>query len=351
MAKDGSDSGFSWWRHPVRAVRAWLEQPERTRGESLLVGVLGTLLVMAVSGILAVLLAAITIVDFGGEAPLWMVVAAAIVAFGLGAAIGAFVVRRLYHAPRLNAAEKRFTSSESGRAAAEERLLENEAQLREAEDKIETVQKEVADLEPHRDIRLRIESYAEQIRLLLSRGLGTGLEDVEEELLAEPAKLINKMTGVEVRLSVWKPERLDDGQEGWRISHGPDHTDRECSAFSVPLDSSWIAYTQKQRRDDAVFGLSDLASRADVTGDDLSSFRKAGFRSLLCSRVATGPLTGHLRKKENTACLVALSRQPKAFSTVESRYLQFLGRLLSLHFQITELIEQVDRGGESTSAG
>jgi hypothetical protein len=298
--------------------------------------------------VLAIVLAAVTVVDFEGEVPLWLAVGMTFLALGLGIAAGAFVVRRLHHAPRLAAAAAQLESSEDQRQEIDKRLEETEAQLQEAEGKIEQAQAEVADLEPHRDIRVRIESYAEQIRLLLSRGLGTGLEDVEEELLAEPAKLINKMTGLEVRLSVWEPVQFEDGQEGWRISHGPDHTDRECTSFSVPLDASWIAYMQKQRPDDAVFGLSDLDSKPGVTGDDVSALRRARFRSLLCSRVATGPLTG--QRRENTSCLVALAREPHAFSTVESRYLQFLGRLLSLHFQITDLMQQVDAGGAASGS-
>jgi hypothetical protein len=347
MAKDGNERDFSWWRHPIRAADLWLDQPERTRRESLLIGILGTLLVTAAVAVLGVVLAAATIVDFGGEVPTWLALGATLLALGLGSAVGAFVVRRFHHRPKIAAAELRFEASVDKRQEVVEKLTAVEGQLDDAEDKIERAQTEVADLKPHRDIRIRIESYAEQIRLLLSRGLGTGLEDVEGELLAEPAKLINKMTGVESHLSVWEPAKLADGKDGWQISHGPDHTDRECSSFSVPLDDSWIAYTQKQRGDDAVFGLSDLSSRTDVTGDDIAALRNARFRSLLCSRVATGPLTG--RRRKNTACLVALAREPNAFSKVESRYLQFLGRLLSLHFQITDLMEQVDTGGSSSN--
>jgi hypothetical protein len=368
MAKDGNDVGVSWKRHPLKAASAWLDEPEGTRRQSLLIGILGTLLVSAALAVIGIILATATVVDLEEEVPLWLAVSVALLALALGTTAGALAVRRFYHTPKLAVAVEELASSEDQRQEAErklevvqERLLgaegkrneveaglgEAEAQLREAEETIEKAEAEVADLEPHRDIRERIESYAEQIRLLLSRGLGTGLEDVEEELLVEPARLMEEMTGCKVHLSIWEPQD-SGGETRWAISHRADHSDRECNNFSVPLDASWIASDQKLRPDDAVFGLSDLVAKQNVPGDDLIELRKAGFKALLCSRVATGPLTG--RRRENTDCLVALAKEPGAFSAVEGRYLQFLGRLLSLHFQITELMARIDEEGASSGA-
>ncbi|HEX3240582.1 MAG TPA: hypothetical protein VHR18_10665 [Solirubrobacterales bacterium] len=320
MAKDGSENDVSWFRHPLRASGAWLDQPERTRRESLLIGIVGTLLVTAVFAVAGLALAGFALVDLSGEVPVWIAVSFGVLALALGAVGGPLAVRRYYHVPR-------------------HRLETLEEELRQAEGQVEKARDEIADLKPHRDIRERIESYAEQIRLLLSRGLGTGLENVEEELLVEPARLMEEVAGCRVNLSIWEPETASDGSKRWRISHRADHSDRECNAFGVPLDASWIASDQKLRPDDAVFGISDLVAKKDVPGDDLTALRREGFKALLCSRVATGPLTGH--RRENTACLVALAREPRAFSQVEGRYLQFLGRLLSLHFQITDLLEMV----------
>lgn len=331
MGKKDGEKKKRRWLHPFRAIGQWLEEDETTsRRGNLLLGALGSLIASAIIFGIGLVVAAVAFVDFDGDVPMWVTIACVVLALGIGLASGAFMVARFYHRPRIEAVEK--LHSEAGRG-----LDDAESELDELKSDLRSAQQQIAGLAVHAEVRAKIESYVEQISLPLSQGLGSGLDDVEKILLVEPARLMQEVTGHQICLSVWKPDV--DGT--WEVLHSAGHTDRECQSFRLPLNSSWIAWNQKQKAMEgkSSFGVEDLGARTEVMGSDIAVFRNEGFRSLQCTPVATGAPD---QEAEDIPCLIALSREPHALTGIEYSYLQFLGRILAIHYRLVDLIEQVE---------
>jgi len=228
----------------------------------------------------------------GGRIPLWAASAGVLVAFVSGAA-----VRRLRRPAR--------APSQLERAAAD---------------------------------GLKLRAYMEQLRGVLG-GLGTGLENVEDELLLEPAKLIEEMARIDVRLAIFEPARTEEGEAHWHVRYRAGISKRECREFEVPLKDSYLAWIQPQWAPDEVFRLPDLREQFSSTvraGKDLEAFVRADFRVLKCVRIEQA------EPVKVGAWLVLLSKEKIPFNGIEDSYLVFLSHLLSIHFQLTGMTERLE---------
>lgn len=185
---------------------------------------------------------------------------------------------------------------------------------------------------------LKLRAYMEQLRGVLG-GLGSGLENVEDELLLEPAKLIEEMAGIDVRLAIFEPRRAEEGEAHWHVRYRAGISQRECREFEVPLKDSYLAWIQPQWAPDEVFRLPDLREQFSSTvraGKDLEAFVGADFRVLKCVRIEQP------EPVRVGAWLVLLSKEKIPFNGIEDSYLVFLSHLLSIHFQLTGMTERLE---------
>lgn len=242
------------------------------------------------------------VVHLGGKLSMPLVIAGFGLTLGFGVLLGAWAAARLYFRPRIRSLE----------ATRESRARADRAYVR------------------------GLEAYAEQVSLALTEDLGRTLDE-EKMLLFEPAKLIERIVGTTVHISLWKPEVDENGSRHWQPSLWPTHAPHECDDFRVPLRSSWIAYTQSQLDEAKVFGVPDLedsVKRGVARGADLTAFLRHDFHSLACYPISVGADDGDL---SDSPCLVMLGKEANAFSRWEQRYFIFIARLLALHLRIRAL--------------
>jgi ammonia channel protein AmtB len=72
----------------VRRLRTWLDRPQKTNRDAIVVGVLGGVLTAAVLYGAGGLLSLAAVVDFSGTAPVWLVAVVAGLALALGLLAG-----------------------------------------------------------------------------------------------------------------------------------------------------------------------------------------------------------------------------------------------------------------------
>jgi hypothetical protein len=259
-------------------------------------------------------LSAFEVLHLDGKLSMPLVIAGSGLALGFGVLLGACAATRLRFRPRIRslaaAQERRERAAEADRAG----------------------------------IRV-LEAYAEQVSLALTEDLGRTLDE-EKMLLFEPAKLIERIIGTPVHISLWKPEADESGSRRWQPSLWPTHAPHECDDFRVPLRSSWIAYTQGQLDKAKVFGVPDIrdsVERGVARGADLTAFLRHDLGSLACYPIALGG-GGDGGETSDSACLVMLARKANAFSRWEERYFVFIARLLALHLRIRALGPELEEG-------
>ncbi len=245
------------------------------------------------------------VVHLGGELSMPLVIAGFGLSLSFGVLLGALAAARLYFRPKIRSL----------------------AAARDSRDQA--------------DIRV-VEAYAEQVSLALTEDLGAALDE-EKMLLFEPAKLIERIVGTTVHISLWKQEAEGDGTPHWQPSLWPTHAPHECDDFRVPLRSSWIAYTLSQLDEAKVFGVPDIedsVKRGVAQGADLSAFLRHDFHSLACYPIADG--TAEDSDLGDGPCLVMLGKEVNAFSRREQRYFVFIARLLALHLRIRTLGQEFE---------
>jgi hypothetical protein len=189
--------------------------------------------------------------------------------------------------------------------------------------------------EIEKGVRLRV--YFEQMRHLMERGLGEGI-DLEQELLVKPARLIEEMTGRRIHLLILEPTGTESGST-WNIRFRAGISDGECREFEVPLRDSYIALKLRRGGTDMVFRLDDMHESQRSTrapGADVDAFQRAGFRvvKFVRSEVPDSP-------NEVTSCLVLLSREEELPNGTEDALLMLLSRCISIHFELTGMGKQV----------
>lgn len=272
----------------------------------MLLGFAGTALFSAIAALVGVLLSVLDLIDLEGKLPTPVVAAVGGVGFVAGAMGGALLVRALYYRPRLNSVRKERDKA--------------------------------------RDASRRHEAYAKHIHLLLMELHGNGIASEEDSLLLEPAQIMEQAIGTKIRLSVWAQaqDHTSLGKPKWTIECAPDHTDRQCHDFAVPVKDSWISFMENLKRNsegnkhgskDFVFGLPDLTNTSSE-GNDLKAFIEYGFESLRCTSVPSGD--GQSTDADETRCLVALAEEPDVFDETEDWYIIFLGQILGLHRRMSE---------------
>jgi hypothetical protein len=82
-------------RSPLRTIGGWLDRPQRTNRDALIVGLVGAAITAAVAYGLGQLLAVVDLVDFGGSLPVWLAALLAGAALGIGLLLGRRTVRGL----------------------------------------------------------------------------------------------------------------------------------------------------------------------------------------------------------------------------------------------------------------
>jgi hypothetical protein len=300
MAEDGHYKANSWRWSPIKALRKQLKKPAGSWGAVLLGGIISAVLFTSLGATVGLTLKAFDVVDLGAEWPSWLVAALLALALGFGAGLGTLVARGWVFGP-----------------------------------KVASLQSQIDELEPHRDSGLRVASYAEYLRVVLEHGLGDADFDVDAELLTRSAELIERSIGTKLYLSLWEPVLEGGGDTRWRLTHRRDHTNGECDAMEIRLKDSWIAHMQELGGDEPVFHIVDLSIDRSP-GKDRSTFRRLGFKSLMCHRAGTGPT-----EAQHLPCLVVLSKEARVFSEVDYHFLHFVGSFLGLHREIATLKQQL----------
>ena len=199
-------------------------------------------------------------------------------------------------------------------------------------------QKRIPDfLLPEIEKGVRLRSYFEQMRHLLERGLGEGI-DLEQELLVKPARLIEELTGRRIHLLVFEPVESENGPS-WQIRFRAGISDGECREFEVPLHDSYIALKLRRGGTDMVFRLDDMHVSQGSTrapGADVDAFQRAGFRVV---KFVRSEIPSSMN--EVTSCLVLLSREKDLPNGTEDAVLMLLSRFINIHFELTGMGEQV----------
>jgi hypothetical protein len=272
-----------------RFVDWWLT-PATTRAANVLLGFVACAFFALAAAVVAVGLEAVEIVDLGGAWDAWVVAVALAIALLLGVSLGALITRAVYR--------------------------------------------------PDRFIREWIEAAANHLLLLLQQGIGTTQFDIGREVLPALAKMLKRSVPADICVSLWEP----DGQGGnasWKLVYSPNNTHEESQALSeTPLSQSWIA-KMSAMTGDSPFYIEDLAQDSQP-GKDLEVLSKFGNRSLMCARTR---LLEQNDPQEAVPCLVVTSKEPRAFTRIEQRYLQLLGHILSLHEHVLDLKKALEQEG------
>jgi hypothetical protein len=298
--------------HRLWTVKHWLSSPG-TNADALVTALLGWLAIAAIGAAIG---AALELAHLGGSIATPLFVAALAATLGLGVLIGAQLGLRF---------RGRQQPSTAG-AEAPMTLGALEAELDEA-------RSEISQLEPDHRTMLMLEAYAEHLGLMLTK-VGEQLDD-ERAFLFEPAKAMERFVGTPVHILLLEIESDGSGRPRWEPTRCPTLAPHERDDFRIPIDQSWIAFTQRQQKASEVFSLVDVAElvRKDLArGADLSAFLRHDFRALSCCS-----LFADREPARNGPCLVMLARKPNAFSRQQKRQFQLVARMLGVHLRIRSL--------------
>lgn len=300
-------------RHRLWTVKRWLTSPS-TNADALLIALLGWVVITLIGAGVGAALAALELIHVGDSVATPQFVAAIAVALGLGILVGIQIALRVRRRKPPAEAEAPMTIG----------TLEAE---------LDQARSEISQLEPDRQTMLTLEAYAEHLGLMLT-SVGKDL-DYERAFLFEPAKLMERFAGTPVHVSLWEVDVDERGRPRWEPTGCPTLAPHERDDFRVPIEQSWIAFTQRQQRANEVFSLADvrdLVRESVARGADLSAFVRHGYRAVsCCSLLADG------EEAANGPCLVMLARRPGAFSRHQKRQLQLVARMLGVHLRIRSL--------------
>lgn len=308
------------WRW-IQTVGKWLRSPS-TNADQFVVTLLASLAITLIGAAIGSALSLLDVIHLDGRITVPVFALTLGAAIGGGCLVGANLGRR-HREPH------KPTSNESP-------LTE----LEELEAELNATKSELSKFEQKHKALVRLEAYAELLSMTLASDIGQDLDE-GRTFLFEPGKVIAKFIGVPVHISVWQIGQDGSGRDRWDPSHWPTHAPHERDDFRVPIDESWVAYTQRQYKPSDVFNLPDIreAIRRGARGADLNSFLCHDFQSVSCCS-----LFPREDPRRNQPCLIMLAESIAAFSRHEDRLLQHLARVLGLHLRLQRLNRELERG-------
>lgn len=119
------------------------------------------------------------------------------------------------------------------------------------------------------------------------------------------------------------------------LEAAPHHNEIEQQEFEVPHKKSWIIFAWGQTPPaEGLPGIDDLSQFSHVSdsGEDLKAMVKHGHKCLKIATIDADDGTGTGERS-----LIALAKQPGAFSNEDLLYLEFLARILSLNQNMRSL--------------
>lgn len=276
------------YKDRARRVREWA-QKESVR-DNLLASAITAVGLVVLSALITAILSLTETIQLDGSLPIWLFIGGVATAALLGAIGGAFLARYVYFSRRVRKAERE-------QEASRERLRQSLLYV------------------------LHVKALAEALQ--------EGRDDIEKDILRYAAETIKEATGNEVSLSI-----CAKGKDSLELEAAPHHNEIEQQDIEVPHKKSWIIFSWGQTPPtEGLPGIDDLSefSHASHSGEDLKAMVKHGHK---CLKIATidddGTGTGE-------RSLIALAKQPAAFSNEDLLYLEFLARILSLNQNMRSL--------------
>lgn len=262
---------------------------------NVLLGFIGTALFAGVATIGGL----IKEVNLNDKLSLWVALAILIVAGGVGAA-GALLTIRKYYRAQLRAPQ-----------------LERDQAL----EQLELVR-------PDFEALKRLGVYADHFQNVVESVLSGELtlqgfpKDKDPRIKAAfcrmPHEHIATAAAQDVRFSIWGEDKGRIKRGRFEIVFAPNHEQHEVERFGVAIANTWLhhaaAHLENHPDLTRLHRIDDL-SIAGLFGDDIEVLRELGYRSV---RAIAFEFDGRLFR------LVALSRNERAFSPVEDRYLLLL---------------------------
>jgi hypothetical protein len=288
-----NEKSKSSWRG---RAKAWIKK-ESVR-DNLIVSAITAVGLLAISGLSALVLSITDTVDLGGSLPIGLFIGA-IAATALASAVaGGFLTQVFYFRPRLKKAKE-----SSG----------------------------------HSIERLRASLlYTLHVKALVE-ALLEGRKDINKDLLRYVAETIKQATGKDTCISICAV-----GEESLELVDAPHHNDIERQAFQVPQQQSGVIFMAGQTQPETgLLGVDDLSlAGAGNAAEDLKAMAKHGHRCLKLAIIEDGSSGGQ-------KSLLALAKQPEAFSTEDLLYLEFIALILSLDQRLRSFREAEGEGNAS----